>query len=99
MNRPRPCGPLCRLKPAFQAGGVIPARVPSRRCGPLGRVPTGGRPCCWHKLLIVGLITPGQTESLSVPLPLPDLVGTIEPQGEPWGSRVAARFRPLPLFG
>ena len=43
MNRPRPCGPLCRLKPAFQAGGVIPARVPSRRCGPPGRVPIRGR--------------------------------------------------------
>ena len=24
-NRPRPSGPLCRLKPAFQAGGVITA--------------------------------------------------------------------------
>ena len=24
-NRPRPCGPLCRLKPAFQAGGILMA--------------------------------------------------------------------------
>ena len=24
MNRPRPYGPLCRLKPAFQASGAMP---------------------------------------------------------------------------
>ena len=24
LTRPRPCGPLCRLKPAFQAGGAMP---------------------------------------------------------------------------
>ena len=27
-NRPRPYGPLCRLKPAFPTGGVITAVVP-----------------------------------------------------------------------
>ena len=28
MNRPRPCGPLCRLKPALQAGLLLnPARL------------------------------------------------------------------------
>ena len=31
MNRPRPCGPLCRLKPALQAGGALrPARTALR---------------------------------------------------------------------
>ena len=50
-NRPRPCGPLCRLKPAFQAGGVItaagrPARAADYRGfavrGSEGRLSFGG---------------------------------------------------------